>query len=296
MGESDRPRDELMDELVALRERVAQLEALLPRQESLEVALREGERAEREFSDRLAALIEITNELSISKSVDELCRRAVELARQHLGFERLGIWFRTEEPDVLAGSFGVDRAGHVCDERQKRSRIDPDTPEGHVLLSKEPLVFWGDAPLVDSAGHIIGRGEQVFAPIWDGQNVIGHVSMDNRMSCAPITQRQCELLRLFSSRIGYLITRKRAEDEREHVIRELKEALAKIKTLHGLIPICASCKKIRDDQGYWCQVEEYVREHSDADFSHGICPECARRLYPELMSEDEATRTPKDDR
>ncbi len=75
--------------------------------------------------------------------------------------------------------------------------------------------------------------------------------------------------------------------EREHLIAELKEALSKVKTLSGLIPICASCKKVRDDQGYWHQVEAYVREHSDAEFSHGICPECARRLYPELFSDEE---------
>ena len=61
-----------------------------------------------------------------------------------------------------------------------------------------------------------------------------------------------------------------------------QEALANIKTLSGLIPICAGCKKIRDDRGYWSQVEIYVAKHSGAKFSHGICPECARKLYPEL--------------
>ena len=55
-----------------------------------------------------------------------------------------------------------------------------------------------------------------------------------------------------------------------------------IKTLKGIIPICASCKKIRDDQGYWNQLESYVAEHSEADFSHSICPECIKRLYPDL--------------
>ncbi|MBA4389773.1 MAG: response regulator [Syntrophus sp. (in: bacteria)] len=62
---------------------------------------------------------------------------------------------------------------------------------------------------------------------------------------------------------------------------ELKEALAKIKTLSGLIPICASCKKIRDDKGYWNQLEVYIRDHSDAEFSHGYCPECIKKLYPQ---------------
>jgi hypothetical protein len=73
--------------------------------------------------------------------------------------------------------------------------------------------------------------------------------------------------------------RRRSIQEREHMILELKESLANVKTLRGLVPICASCKKIRDDKGYWSQVEVYVRDHSEAEFSHGICPECMKKLY-----------------
>jgi PAS domain S-box-containing protein len=77
-----------------------------------------------------------------------------------------------------------------------------------------------------------------------------------------------------------------ARQSRELLIAQLQEALREIKTLSGLIPICASCKKIRDDQGYWQQLEAYIQEHSDAQFSHGICPDCARRLYPELYGDE----------
>lgn len=78
--------------------------------------------------------------------------------------------------------------------------------------------------------------------------------------------------------------RKAIEAEREHLIVELQEAIARVKTLSGLLPICASCKKIRDDGGYWNTVELYVQQHSAATFTHGICPDCARRLYPELYT------------
>ena len=72
--------------------------------------------------------------------------------------------------------------------------------------------------------------------------------------------------------------------DRERALRmQLESALANVKLLSGLIPICASCKKIRDDQGFWLQVEAYVAAHSEATFSHGICPDCARELYPELF-------------
>lgn len=80
--------------------------------------------------------------------------------------------------------------------------------------------------------------------------------------------------------------RKRAEAEREKLIAELQQALAEVKALSGLLPICASCKKIRNDQGYWTQLELYISAHSQARFTHGICPDCMKKLYPEL-SEDE---------
>lgn len=85
---------------------------------------------------------------------------------------------------------------------------------------------------------------------------------------------------------GIDITQQRAaEEERERLIHELQEALAQVNTLSGLLPICASCKKIRDDQGYWQEVEQYLAEHSDAVFSHGLCPDCVRKLYPDLADE-----------
>jgi len=65
------------------------------------------------------------------------------------------------------------------------------------------------------------------------------------------------------------------------VIRTTLNLFHKMKTLEGLLPICAACKKIKDDQGSWKQIETYVRDRSEADFTHGICPECARKLYPD---------------
>lgn len=79
-----------------------------------------------------------------------------------------------------------------------------------------------------------------------------------------------------------IVERQKVEQDREAVITELQDALANIKQLKGLLPICAVCKNIRDDQGYWRRVEEYLLEHSEAEFSHSICPDCTRKLYPEV--------------
>jgi PAS domain S-box-containing protein len=75
--------------------------------------------------------------------------------------------------------------------------------------------------------------------------------------------------------------RKRVEREREQLIHELQGALAQVRTLSGLLPICANCKNIRDDQGYWIQIEAYIRDHSAAEFTHGICPGCREQYFPE---------------
>lgn len=82
--------------------------------------------------------------------------------------------------------------------------------------------------------------------------------------------------------IEIAIFRHRQEGQQAKLIAQLQEALGQIKQLRGLLPICANCKKIRDDQGYWTHVEAYIEKHSDAQFSHGICPGCVKKLYPEL--------------
>jgi PAS domain S-box-containing protein len=97
----------------------------------------------------------------------------------------------------------------------------------------------------------------------------------------PFLAEERKLLNNVADLLGRSAERKQAEEERERLILELREALSKVKTLSGLLPICASCKKIRNDKGYWEQMEVYIRDHSEADFSHSICPECAERLYPE---------------
>ncbi len=84
--------------------------------------------------------------------------------------------------------------------------------------------------------------------------------------------------------LRYAVERFHNLQEKERLIRELREALDKVKTLSGLLPICAKCKNIRTDDGYWMQVESYLRDYSGLNFTHSICPECVRKLYPELLT------------
>ena len=118
-------------------------------------------------------------------------------------------------------------------------------------------------------------------PIFDGDRIIGVTGVGNKEE--PYDEADVRQITLFMNSLWLILKQRRSGQEREKLIGELREALAEIKTLTGLLPICASCKKIRDDKGYWTQIESYISAHSQAVFSHGFCPECAERLYPELF-------------
>ena len=83
--------------------------------------------------------------------------------------------------------------------------------------------------------------------------------------------------------IANITERKHNTLEREKLIKELQDAVADVKVLSGLVPICSNCKKIRDDKGYWTQLEGYIQAHSEAKFSHGVCPDCMKKLYPNFI-------------
>lgn len=78
---------------------------------------------------------------------------------------------------------------------------------------------------------------------------------------------------------------KRARDKERELIVQLKEALTRVKQLSGMIPICSRCKKIRDDEGFWQRVEEYLEAHSEAQLTHSLCPDCVIKLFPEMSEE-----------
>ena len=103
----------------------------------------------------------------------------------------------------------------------------------------------------------------------------------------PILAEDSETLLGFLLTFSDITERRHAQEERESLISELREALDNVKTLSGLLPICARCKKIRDDGGYWKQVEEYLAATTEVEFTHGLCPDCANELYPEYNEDEE---------
>ncbi len=140
---------------------------------------------------------------------------------------------------------------------------------------------------------------ETYVPVMSGENFIGAVEIyyditAEKQQLNKILTRSSVLV--FSIALGFLIAsmvilfiekkiiykRKHMEKEREKLIADLQDAIAKVNTLKGLLPICANCKKIRDDKGRWEQIESYISKHSEAELTHSICPGCAKKLYPDL--------------
>gem|GEM_PF-1669605 len=117
-------------------------------------------------------------------------------------------------------------------------------------------------------------------PVLDGEKLVGGIFLANKED--EYSNEDLALLQRIGALYAIALQRKEFENERETLILEYQAALAQVKQLSGLLPICASCKKVRDDQGYWTQIEEYIVDHSEADFSHGLCPECLKKLYPDI--------------
>lgn len=189
-------------------------------------------------------------------------------------------------------------------EKEKIEKITGNIGAGIAEISKDYRVLWVNTILKDIFGDVEGKlchevfyqrheicpdcgVEKILAGAADlavheqqGQDKNGNI-LWSQIIATPLHDLDGNIISVLE--VVFPITdRKLQEQEREKLIDELKEALTRVKVLSGLLPICASCKRIRDDQGYWNQIESYIRNHSDADFSHGICPDCAKKLYPQF--------------
>lgn len=167
--------------------------------------------------------------------------------------------FRLEHADSLATGLGAYDIG-----RHDVVLLDLGLPDGNGL---ETLLTAAqrcpDAPLV----VLTGLTDEFFG-IEAVKNGAQDYLIKGRITSDVLTRSLC-----------YALERKKLKNEEQLLVHKLRKAIEKISTLKGLIPICSSCKKIRDDKGYWNQLEAYISEHSEAEFSHGMCPECAEKLY-----------------
>ncbi len=117
------------------------------------------------------------------------------------------------------------------------------------------------------------------APLKIEGTIIGVIAMQSYTNKSLYDETDKDVIVAVADQVALAIDRKSSEEKRESLIKELHTALEEVKTLQGILPICSQCKKIRDDKGSWNQIEMYIQHHSDAMFSHGICPTCTKELY-----------------
>lgn len=169
---------------------------------------------------------------------------------------------------------------------------------GHFLLYRlivgKPLnIIHAKALLISQDDHHLG--EEIPLPYAKELHVLTRAfnSMSTKLRhyidnlSQQVDERTAELTTSNKQLQAEICQRKKTQEEREALIIELHQALSEIKTLRGIVPICSFCKQIRDDKGYWNQVESYVQKHTEAEFSHGICPKCLAEHYPDLMGEED---------
>lgn len=181
-----------------------------------------SENSELQFRNRLKTLIEVTNQLSRSDSLDDLCRHAVELARSRLKYDRVGLWFLTEDQNEVMGSFGTDEQGQVCDERDRRMPVIRTLKD--VLRRKDyhAVIKTERRHLGDGQGRVIGTGTHIRTTLWDGEEVIGFLCVDNLLTQTPITDDDCEILALLGASLGHLCMCQKARDELKWELRVTK--------------------------------------------------------------------------
>jgi|Deesub1362A_J573_1020465.scaffolds.fasta_scaffold00004_308 transcriptional regulator with PAS, ATPase and Fis domain len=241
MKDEDKPREQLLEELKTLRDCCVELEKLKAKYQRSQEIIYQSEQDWKDIFDTITDMITIHDK-------DFNIIRANKAAEKILGLPFLS---SPTEAKCYKYYHGKDSPPEGC-------------PSCRCLSTGVPAAF------------------EVFEP---------HLNMFIEVRAIPRFNSNGELIGLIHI-VRDITKRKKAEEELEkyryhleELVEErtakLKEALENVKTLKGLLPICAWCKKIRNDKGYWDQIEDYIRKHSDADFTHGICPECMEKIKDE---------------
>jgi len=195
------------------------------RQRRTEEALNERLDEDQYFRQHLRELHEITLELSSARTVEELCRCAVALGQQRLGFDRLGIWFPSEDPGFVIGSYGIDESGNVRDERGNRVPVKPGGTMAYVLEDRMRVGIETNDDLFDGDHEVVGRGTRISAGMWDGEKPIGCLCTDNLLSGRQLTDRQSHILVLYAAVLGHQCARIRGQEALEKSEERLELAL-----------------------------------------------------------------------
>ncbi len=258
-----------------------------------EEALRRSEEEAKRLSQENAIMAEIGEIISSTLNVEEVYGRFAEEVHKIIPFDRIVINIINIEKNTvsnvyMAGKGIADRKVGEIYPLKGSGNVEMVRTNSSLLIQTEDFDEYKDRfPMLLSTFQA-GFRSIMNVPLFSKGKIIGGLLLRSLKPYA-YTDKDVRLAERMANQIAgaianaqLFIERKRALEDREQLILQLQKALTEVKQLSGLLPICASCKKIRDDKGYWNQIESYIRNHSEVEFSHGICPECMRKLYPDL--------------
>lgn len=229
------------------------------------------------------ALFRISNAVNTTASLPDLYVSIHESLGHIIDTTNFFIATYTPEDDSVEFPYCVDQVDGCLQPVNNFSKTGSLTAE--VIRTAKPMML-NKQQILDfraRAGLAVPKCSPseiwLGAPLRSGDEIIGAIAVQSYTDTGLYDETDLSVLMSVADQIAFAIERKRSEEKRENLIKDLHAALEEVKTLQGILPICSKCKNIRDDKGSWKKIEAYIKEHSDADFSHGLCPVCAEELY-----------------
>lgn len=240
--------------------------------------------------ERLEALLNLTQlEIKSEKEITDFAlEEAVRLTKSGGGYLH---FFNEDEQTIHLYSWTKDVLKTCAAKPDHHYPLDAAGVWADSIRLRKAVIHNNYQSLADKKGYPEGHFHLIRhlgIPIFDGDRMVGVTGVGNKEE--QYDESDARQITLFMNNMWGILKQRRSEQERERLIHELEDALAKVQTLSGLLPICANCKKIRDDKGYWNQIEAFISEHSGVEFSHSICPVCAIKLYPEYTINGEDSK------
>ncbi|HBC89765.1 MAG TPA: hypothetical protein DCZ94_22735 [Lentisphaeria bacterium] len=243
---------------------------------------------------RLESLLKISHykATGIQDLLDFALEEAISLTKSKIGYIYL---YNEEKKEFILNSWSKDVMKEcTITNPQTVYQLEKTGIWGEAVRQRKPILmndFLSPHPL--KKGYPEGHAKlfkYLTVPVYVEDKIVAVAAVANKET--DYDQSDIRQLSLLMDSVWKYVERKEAEAERERLIKDLQKALSEVKVLSGLLPICAKCKKIRDDKGYWAILESYFMKHTDTKFSHGICPDCMKSLYPELARSMESQKSP----
>ncbi|RPI34225.1 MAG: PAS domain S-box protein, partial [Nitrospiraceae bacterium] len=225
----------------------------------------------KDSAGRIVAGIEVVRDITKRKQIEEALRVSEESFRRVFEDGPLGMVMASPDYRILKANKTICRMlgfteAELVGRALEEITCPEDSEKAGILLRQ---VLAGDIPLFRMEKRCVRKTGDI---LWTNLTTTALRSQNGDVDC-------------MLCMVEDISDRKLAEQERERLVEELRDAMGKIKTLRGLLPMCAWCAKVRDDDGYWKKVETYIQEHSEASCTHGICPECLKKFDPETYEE-----------